>query len=319
MNASESRIRMAGVASCLFLVNCYTASRVHAQTACTGEPPPSTTAVPPGTKVYFQLDAMVAALPAGASGYSPQDQIAKAFQAWNTANQKSGSGTDFEPADASHPATVFVTVDPGVFGTGAVTSVPASGTITVLNPATVTLHPNGVLPGGVPAFQPQAPGYDSVYWQVMVHEIAHLMGIGDFPQGKAPPPGPGASALNPLSGVNGTDQSPPTLAPTGCDAAEAKKDQAAITFAGNSGGGGGNSGGGENGPGPGGGAGQGGENGGGTGPWGGGGNGAGPGGSNPGTGQPPPDPPPPDAPSPDPKPCGGSYWDPDSNSIYSWC
>lgn len=165
-------------------------------------------------------------------GDSPQAQIANAFTAWNTANAgPGGDGTQFLPATASNPATVTVTADPSYTGNqGAYSTTPSPGIINSLNPATITLYPNGTLPGGTPAFQSQAAGYNTAYWQVMVHEIGHIMGFGDYPPGQAPPPGPNASAINPLTGVNGTGQTPPTLAPTGCDTSTAATYASNITY-----------------------------------------------------------------------------------------
>jgi hypothetical protein len=206
--------------SLLFLVGsfAYCTSCCVASAQCTNEAPQGKVTVPPGTKVYYTLTTDALLLVTGPST-SPQTQIAQAFSAWSAANLSSGGdGTQFVPATASNPATITVTSDPGfVGGSGAVTSTPTLGAINSSNPATITLHPNAIIPdsSGAAAYQPSAPGYGTVWVQTMVHEIGHLMGFLDYTT--APATGPGASAMNQLTGVNGTGQIPPTLAPTPCD------------------------------------------------------------------------------------------------------
>ena len=224
-------------ASALALILVHTTS-VLSQSNCTGEAPQGTWSVAHGRVVYYKVDASVTGIDSSGSGYTPQTQITKAFESWNDANQASGDNTTFLPADSDHPAVVTVTANFDSYGTaGAETGPPDTGTITPLNKATVTLFPNATNSLGA-FYQSQQPGYDSVYWQVMLHEIGHLLGFGDYPK-PYPPHGPNASAMNNASGINGTDQTPPTLHPTACDVSTAAQYGAAITYTSPSSGGGG--------------------------------------------------------------------------------
>ncbi len=206
------------------------------------QPSPGPWSFPPGTTQYYTFDSSTSNMAANPSGTSPQMQIENAFTAWNAANQQTGNNTTFLPADANHPATITIKADTAAVTASASTSPSTNSAILgAANPATITFHPNAVFPNtSTQAFQPNAAGYNYAYLQSALHEIGHLMGIGDYtPQNPAPQP-PNVGVMGPFSGVNDTGNK--LTAPTPCDATTAAKDSQVV--AGGSGGGGGTGGGG---------------------------------------------------------------------------
>jgi|GEM_PF-2556371 len=204
--------------------------------------------VPPGTIIYYQFDSKSQTLiPPGIGANTPTSQITAAFNAWSASNnQPGGSGTTFALADANHPATVTISADQAASNAGA-TTIANTGLISMNNPATIIFHPNAVLTGTpTSAFQVSQPGYDSVYLQVALHEIAHLMGIDDYPPGTDPGPGPSTSVVTAVSGVNDQGNLYQKSGPTECDRQQALSSTstfAASANSSNSGGGGGGRGG----------------------------------------------------------------------------
>lgn len=172
----------------------------------------------PGSVVYYQFDSSAQSIPKG-SGTTPIDQVQSAFAAWSQANQQpGGAGTTFVLADATHPATVIVVADQSTGNAAATTSAQA-GLINSANPATIVLHPDSFVTGtsnnNFSAFQ---NGYSSAYFQVMLHEIGHLMGIDDYAQGSSiPPPSPNRSVVAPTLGTNDQGDTAQKSAPTDCD------------------------------------------------------------------------------------------------------
>lgn len=96
------------------------------------------------------------------------------------------------------------------------------------------------------------PGYDSVFLQVGLHEISHLMGINDYPPGTDPGPGPSTSGVTSVLGVNDQENHYQKSGPTDCDRQQASSSTSTFAAAANSsnnGGGGGGGGGGRGGEG----------------------------------------------------------------------
>ena len=176
-------------------------------------------------------------MPQGTGGTTPAQQVTNALNAWSTADTAQGSsGITFAPADASHPATLLLTWDTVDTGSSATTSAASAGALGANNPATITFHPNSTLPDGEQDFQQLAPGYDTAYQQSGLHEIGHLVGLGDYEKGKEPPPG--TSVMNSFYGVNDTGVSPPLDKPKGCDVTTATSDSASVSGSGGGSGGG---------------------------------------------------------------------------------
>lgn len=134
-------------------------------------------------------------------------EIENAITAWNTANQQSGNNTQFVTAGPNNPISVTFTADAANTGGSASTNV-GRGLIDSANPAMITFHPQSTFQGGSAlAFQPSATGYNTAYLQSALHEIGHLMGIGDYGNpsgGNVTEPPPGSSVMNSFYGVNNT-------------------------------------------------------------------------------------------------------------------
>ncbi len=221
----------------------------NANAQCNQQAPNDSTttgySVPPGATVYYQFDASTQNIPPGTGGTTPISQITAAFNAWSVANnQTGGSGTTFAPSDAAHPATVTILADQSSPSSGATTSA-LPGLIGTSNPATITFHPQAFIGGtSTSALQVAQPGYDTVYLQMALHEIGHLMGIDEYPVASVPPFGPDTSVMVPSSGVNDQGNAYPKTGPTNCDQQQATTTSSSIAAAAGSGSSGGSSGGG---------------------------------------------------------------------------
>ena len=218
------------------------------QAQCDQQPPFGTYSVPPSTTVYYSLDqSNLQNIPPGTTPPPPITQIQAAFQAWSTSNTAAGgSGTSFQPADANHPASVFVNSDATYQGSYVAQTQVRDGVITSSNPATITFHPNAFLAGASSnAFQASQSGYNSAYLQAALHELGHVNGIGDYnlPE-SAPPPGPASSVVGPFRGVNDEGDKSQKTTPTDCDKQQAATSSSRINATGGGGGKGGGDGGG---------------------------------------------------------------------------
>lgn len=199
-------------------------AQIRAQ--CNQQPPnqPAQTgfAVPPGTTVYYAFDEKSQILIPPGTGTTPNAQIAAAFDAWSKANNQAGGiNTTFALADSTHAATVTISADQNT-GTDSATTSASAGIISSTNPASITFHPQSWIAGtSQNAFQVTQPGYDRAYLATALHEIGHLMGIGDYADGTSPPPGPDRSVVAPTIGVNDNGDPYPKSAPTPCDQQQA--------------------------------------------------------------------------------------------------
>lgn len=156
------------------------------------------------TTVYYDVS--------GLSG-SARTQAISAFNKWNAANQSNGSGVQFQPANASHPANF--TVQAGSAG-----GYPASSAIARTGAGIVTGNTTTIDINNTNLYDPSQPGYDTVIEKVMLHEIGHTMGLGDMPVpninvgcgGQSA----GASVMNGKCGLNDQGNNLP-LNITNCD------------------------------------------------------------------------------------------------------
>lgn len=189
---------------------------------------------PQGSVVYYSIDSSITSLPAVSTDSSPAAQIIAAFAGWSAANaQPGGDGTTFVQATATNPATVIVNADL-TYTTGglvAQTQPQTDGVINASNLATITFHPNAVVPGtsNTAFFEALQTGYGTAYLEAALHEIGHLQGIGDYdPPTSAPAPGPDTSVVTPFIGINDIGNTYQKTAPTLCDVQQATSSSAAI-------------------------------------------------------------------------------------------
>lgn len=176
--------------------------------------------VVPNQIVYYSVDSSLTSAAQGTgdgAGASPTDQVQAAITAWNQANASNGTGVSFVPSTASNPPSVTFTNSTGASsppGDVAETTTN-SGLITTSNPATVTFY------AGSGYFSPSSAGYSTMYLKMALHEIGHVMGMGDIvgianmtPAQQAALP---ADAMNPCVGTNDIAAENPTVVPTSCD------------------------------------------------------------------------------------------------------
>lgn len=98
------------------------------------------------TVVYYDVSAL--------SG-SAKTQAISAFNKWNAANQSNGSGVQFQPASASHPANFTVQV-------GSAGGYPASSAIAGNSNGIVTGNTTTIDLSNTNLYDPGQPGYDTV-------------------------------------------------------------------------------------------------------------------------------------------------------------
>jgi hypothetical protein len=231
-----------------FLALSSICATLHGQTSgCTAQPQTlSPFSFPPGTTVYYKLDPSLNVIPTSPSGgTSPTNQIVAALDAWSKANvpvSGVGDGIKFVPEDPQHPATLNIAADSSTKSSAATTTQAddSSGILGPSNPATITFHPFGLLSGTTArGLDETASGYDTVYLEVALHELGHVQGVGDYlPVSTAPPPGPNASVMRPIIGVNNAGNPFPKTGPTDCDRATATTDAIAAGISSGSGSGG---------------------------------------------------------------------------------
>lgn len=139
------------------------------------------------------------------------------------ANSTNGAGVSFAPASSSSSCRLRFLQDTSsqtnLFG---YTDAPHDRTTGDITSATISFYPNAVLTDGTitqPAYDPSAPGYDTIYQRVAVHEMGHTMGL----EHPAPDPSnpchvqmPGGSVMNTFRGTNDQCNNVP-LKPTPCD------------------------------------------------------------------------------------------------------
>jgi hypothetical protein len=106
-----------------------------------------------------------------------KSQVLRAIEKWNDANQRNGSGVEFKPSDASHPATLTVQNTPTTLTTGGPAEVetfpPGPGEI---NSAIIRIDGNNSS-----HYDPNVAGYDTAFEKAMLHELGHTMGLGHVP------------------------------------------------------------------------------------------------------------------------------------------
>ena len=184
--------------SCLLILTLLIHSTSYAQ--C---PPNNRTGWGRGRQVAYNIDPN---LPQAA-----QDQIRAAIQAWNTANQSNGSNVFFFEVSAS-PTLVFrqganpFTRPDGTTGYAARFTDRDNNTTTGnLQTATITIDPN--IRAGVNT-TPGAPGLDTIFLKIALHEIGHTSEIAPEVRGE--------SVMNSGSGTNDTNNAVATTI-TSCD------------------------------------------------------------------------------------------------------
>lgn len=151
---------------------------LRAQSPC---PPNGNAAWPQNSTIRFYIDFN---LPDGAEA-----QIRRAMAKWNAANQTNGSGVTFvEEPNPGMTATTSLTFEPGENSTTLPDGTPGwaaakarkdVGPDGKLRSAVISIDPT--LKAGID-ITPGAPGLDTIFEKLGLHEVGHTMGLGDVPQ-----------------------------------------------------------------------------------------------------------------------------------------
>jgi hypothetical protein len=151
-----------------------------------------------GSTVYYD----VSGIPTG----KRQENVIKAFTAWNTANASNGSGVNFQPSSAQHPATFTVTVGTAGGNPAQVMTTAPTGTV-VSAAAQINLNDTTL-------FDPNMDGFSESILKAMLHEIGHTMGLNDMPipnpTGNCGDQTSGESVMNSYCGTNDYGGNMPT-------------------------------------------------------------------------------------------------------------
>ncbi len=154
--------------------------------------PEETLSFPRGEVVYVDIDFRLR----NTSQYS---QIAAALDEWNRDNETNGSGVIFEynymPTTSTPINILHITNDaitnifdlPDPYIVAQTTFIRHDGISNVYD-ATITFNTNarngmrGSPTGSQPYYDPNAPGYDTVFAKKTRHEIGHTLGLCDVPR-----------------------------------------------------------------------------------------------------------------------------------------
>lgn len=207
---------------------CIHSNSVHAQN-CPNLPQVGAFALPPNSTVKVYVAPSISSLPTNAGQPSPLTQMKQAFAAWQNALAGQSSQVTFEYTDDQSQALVTLAVNADETGTPMARTKPTAwGEISLSHPATVEFNPNAHLPQSTTtSYDPGGPLYDSVYLQVTLHEIGHLLGFADYAE-QSDDPGPGKSVMTIGRGPNDIGNFPPMQAPTSCDYVTASNYLAAV-------------------------------------------------------------------------------------------
>jgi hypothetical protein len=163
-----------------------------------------------GNTVYYDISSLPAAV---------QTQVASAFQKWTAANGNNGSEVSFAPADANHSSTYTVQagsyqVNGNYSSAGTTLSPPNGGIVTGATTKIDFSNSGGTF------FDQNGSDFGTAILKIMLHEVAHTMGITDMPvpnlAANCGGQTAGQSVMNGKCGINDRGNNLPTDIPS-CD------------------------------------------------------------------------------------------------------
>ncbi|HEU0143241.1 MAG TPA: hypothetical protein VFQ47_00515, partial [Nitrososphaera sp.] len=160
-----------------------------------------------GRKVYYKIGSNI--------GTEEQSQIRSGMGDWNTANASNGSGVVFQ--EATGTTTPQLTINSGPADGRPEKIERAWGSDGLLTSATLTLDPNSKGPDGIPVYDKNQPGYNTIWRKMTGHAVGHSMGLKDIPTGTdGCTQTDGGSIMNAICKTNDMGNNMPTK-PTACD------------------------------------------------------------------------------------------------------